>query len=319
MGEYIGVSVSVGMFLRLYLLSLVAATTVCGDNLRGKHLTISTVVHTPYFIVKDNNGSLTGNDRYEGILVDLLRYISRELGFTYTFKLSSDGKYGTLTNTGEWTGMIGEVVRGEADMAVADMTVTSVREMAIDFTHPYKYSGLSVLYHRQGDRSLESLWDLLHLPSIKVGTYEGGSTMNYFKHSTLDVYQRIWNKMLRDGAMTQSNQEGVDMVLEKKGGYAYIMEAPSMEYAMERNCDLIQVGKVFSQRSYSLALPQGSPFVEEINRTILRLREKDEIERLFKKWIEITGEMSCPAHPPSPGTSSNAWHAITGFISTIFE
>jgi len=315
MGEYIGVSVSVGMFLRLYLLSLVAATTVCGDNLRGKHLTISTVVHTPYFIVKDNNGSLTGNDRYEGILVDLLRYISRELGFTYTFKLSSDGKYGTLTNTGEWTGMIGEVVRGEADMAVADMTVTSVREMAIDFTHPYMYSGLSVLYHRQGDRRLQSLWDLPNL-LIEVGTYEGGSTMNYFKNSENDVYQRIWNNMQREGAMTQSNQEGVDRVLEEKGGYAYIMEAPSIEYWIERHCDLIQVGKVFSQsQSYSLALPQGSPYVEEINRIILRLREEDVIEMLLKKWIYSGVTYSCP----ETTSKSNAWHAITGFISAIFE
>jgi len=308
MGEF---SVSVEMFLRLYLLSLVATTAVWGDSLRGKHLTISTVTNTPYLIIKDNSEALTGNDRYEGILVDLLDELSSRLGFTYTLKLASDGRYGVLTNTGEWTGMVGEVVRGEADMAVADMTVTSVREMVIDFTHPYMYSGLSVLYSRQGDRRLRSLEDVLSLDSIKVGTFQGGSTMNYFKHSTVPTYQRIWAKLQRDGAMTQSNQEGVDRVLEEDGGYAYIMEAPSMEYAIARNCDLIQVGKVFSPRSYALALPQGSSFVEEINRTILRLKEDDVIDMIIRKWVH-QGALPCPE------TTSNTWHSITDFISTIF-
>ena len=39
-----------------------------------------------------------------------------------------------------------QVMRGEADMAAADLTITAAREEVLDFTHPFMYIGLGVLY-----------------------------------------------------------------------------------------------------------------------------------------------------------------------------
>ena len=48
--------------------------------------------------------------------------------------------------TGEWNGLIGELVKGEVDIAVAAMTVTSEREEVIDFVSPYfAQSGISII------------------------------------------------------------------------------------------------------------------------------------------------------------------------------
>jgi ABC-type amino acid transport substrate-binding protein len=45
------------------------------------------------------------------------------------------------------------------------------------------------------------------------------------------------------------------------------------------------VGKIFEPQDYGLALPQGSPLREKINRAILKLVESDEFERTVKNWL----------------------------------
>jgi len=273
--------------IKLYLLLLAASSYVMAETLRGKSLIITTAINEPYFMKKDNFEELEGNNRFEGLVVDLLDELSADLGFSYTIKLVGDGSYGTLPESGSWTGMIGDLLRGEADMAAADITVTSRREMVVDFTLPYMYSGLSILYTKNGNnkRNFHSLEELACMDSVKVGTFAGGSTMHYFMKSRAPVDQRIWAKMENDGTLVRSNSEGIQRVLDDQGGYAFIMEAPSAEYYVARNCDLTSVGKVFSERAYGLALPQGSPYRKEINVAILKLRESDRIDLLIQKWF----------------------------------
>ena len=54
---------------------------------------------------------ITGEE--EGFCVDLADHLSKLLGFYYKFKTVSDGHYGKPDPmTGQWDGMIGEVMRG---------------------------------------------------------------------------------------------------------------------------------------------------------------------------------------------------------------
>ena len=45
----------------------------------------------------------------------------------------------------KWTGIVGELADGSADMAVADLTVTEAREEAIDFSIPFMSGGITIL------------------------------------------------------------------------------------------------------------------------------------------------------------------------------
>ena len=54
------------------------------------------------------------------------------------------GGYGALKN-GRWTGMIADLRSQKADMAVIDMSITSIRQTAVDFTMPYMTTG-NLLY-----------------------------------------------------------------------------------------------------------------------------------------------------------------------------
>jgi len=270
---------------RLMLLVLVLPIAMVEmSTLRGVDLKVTTVTHRPF--ITPNN--LSSGDRYQGLLVDMLRELSNMLGFTFTIHDNADRTYGKYVG-GQWKGMIGEVVNGEADIALADMTVTEKREEVVDFTHPFLYIGLGVIgYRGSAPRSLQQLAED---HSVKIGAFCCGSTAAAFANSTDPLYQKIWARMQEDpeNMMTNSNEDGVDKVLANRGGYVYIMESVSVDYEVARNCRLTEVGKRFMPRSYALALAQGSPHREELSRGILRLQESGKMEMLAKKWIGLEG------------------------------
>ena len=45
--------------------------------------------------------------------------------------------YGSKNPDGSWSGVIGDLVKGEIDIAVAGMTMTSEREEVVDFVGKY--------------------------------------------------------------------------------------------------------------------------------------------------------------------------------------
>ena len=57
--------------------------------------------------------------------------------------------------------------------------------------------------------------------------------------------------------LTTSNQEGIDKVLLEQGDYAFFMESTTIEYAIERYCQLQQVGGLLDSKSYGIAVQQG--------------------------------------------------------------
>jgi len=70
--------------------------------------------------------------------------------------------------------MIGELIRGEADIAVADLTITSKREEAVDFTHPFMNTGISILF-KKPTKKITSLFSFLSPFSNIVWIYIVGA------------------------------------------------------------------------------------------------------------------------------------------------
>lgn len=98
-------------------------------------------------MLKETLMPLRGNDRFEGFGIELIDKLSQRLGFNYTFKLQEDGAYGSPNKeTGEWDGMIRELMDDRADLAITDLTITAERESAVDFTMPFMNLGISILF-----------------------------------------------------------------------------------------------------------------------------------------------------------------------------
>uniref|UniRef100_A0A3P9NHZ8 Glutamate ionotropic receptor kainate type subunit 2 n=1 Tax=Poecilia reticulata TaxID=8081 RepID=A0A3P9NHZ8_POERE len=119
------------------------------DSLANKSLRVSTILEEPYVMFKKSDKPLYGNDRFEGYCIDLLRELSGILGFRYEVRLVEDGKYGSLDEgTGQWNGMVRELMDHKADLAVAPLAITYVREKVIDFSKPFMTLGISILYRK---------------------------------------------------------------------------------------------------------------------------------------------------------------------------
>ncbi|XP_062309118.1 glutamate receptor 1b isoform X2 [Osmerus eperlanus] len=115
-------------------------------GLQNRTYIVTTILESPYVMLKKNHDQFVGNDKYEGYCVELAAEIAKHVGYSYRLQVVGDGKYGSRdTDTKMWNGMVGELVYGKADVAVAPLTITLVREEVIDFTKPFMSLGISIM------------------------------------------------------------------------------------------------------------------------------------------------------------------------------
>ncbi|KAG5271421.1 hypothetical protein AALO_G00179560 [Alosa alosa] len=118
------------------------------DSLSNRSLVITTILEEPYVMLKKSDRALVGNDRFEGFCIDLLKELAAILGFSYEIRLVPDGKYGSQDDKGQWNGLIRELMEHKADLAVAPLTITYLREKVVDFSKPFLNMGISILYRK---------------------------------------------------------------------------------------------------------------------------------------------------------------------------
>ena len=106
---------------------------------------------------------------------------------------------------------------------------------------------------------INSVEDLAKQTKIKYGCLESGSTNTFFKDATDETYQKLYRVMSQnsDEVMMSSNKDGIDKVLLDQGSYAFFMESTTIEYVVERYCNLQQIGGLLDSKSYGIAVQQG--------------------------------------------------------------
>ncbi|KYN00558.1 Glutamate receptor, ionotropic kainate 2 [Cyphomyrmex costatus] len=371
-------------------------------------LIVITILEQPYVMLK-SGGNFSGNTRYEGFCIDLLKEIARIVGFTYRIELVPDGKYGVYDyETGEWNGIVRQLMDKKADLAVGSMTINYARESVIDFTKPFMNLGISILFKvptshqarlfsfmnplaieiwlyvlaayvlvsvtmfvvarfspyewnnphpchpgteivenqfslsnsfwftigtlmQQGSdlnpkatstRIVGGIWwfftliiissytanlaafltvermitpienaeDLASQTDIAYGTLDSGSTMTFFRDSMVETYKKMWRFMenKKPSVFVPTYEEGIQRVLQ--GDYAFLMESTMLDYIVQRDCNLTQIGGLLDTKGYGIATPMGSPWRDKISLAILELQEKGEIQILYDKWWKSPGD-----------------------------
>ncbi|XP_033188230.1 glutamate receptor ionotropic, kainate 2-like isoform X5 [Bombus vosnesenskii] len=371
-------------------------------------LLVITILEQPYVMLK-SRGNFSGNARYEGFCIDLLKEIAHMVGFAYRIELVPDGKYGVYDyETGEWNGIVRQLIDKKADLAVGSMTINYARESVIDFTKPFMNLGISILFKvptshparlfsfmnplaiqiwlyvlaayvlvsvmmfvvarispyewnnphpchteselvenqfslansfwftigtlmQQGSdlnpkatstRIVGGIWwfftliiissytanlaafltvermitpienaeDLAGQTDIAYGTLDSGSTMTFFRDSMIETYKKMWRFMenKKPSVFVPTYEEGIQRVLQ--GDYAFLMESTMLDYIVQRDCNLTQIGGLLDSKGYGIATPMGSPWRDKISLAILELQEKGEIQMLYDKWWKSPGD-----------------------------
>ncbi|CAB4054867.1 GRIN [Lepeophtheirus salmonis] len=132
---------------------------------------------------------------------------------------------------------------------------------------------------------IESAEDLAKQSNIGYGTLAGGSTMTFFRDSKVGNYQKMWRYMESKGeneSFVTSYESGVEKVLS--GNYAFLGESTMLDYLVQRNCNLTQIGDLIDSKGYGIATPKGSKWRDKISQAILFLQEKGVIQMYYNKW-----------------------------------
>lgn len=175
-----------------------------------RHLRIVTIKHEPFTAIHDvyhssrlgtscpvntvpckefNNGSDTSSNTAHGglwrpsegaskilccygVMIDILLKILEIEEFSFELYLVKDGKYGSLDPvTKQMNGMIGDVYRGFADLALAVITITEERSEYVSFTTPYIGTALKFLVKRFKSRNrnfAQTISDMRLMKSFSV-------------------------------------------------------------------------------------------------------------------------------------------------------
>ncbi|KAH8385446.1 hypothetical protein KR009_008145, partial [Drosophila setifemur] len=152
---------------------------------------------------------------------------------------------------------------------------------------------------------IESASDLAEQTEISYGTLEGGSTMTFFRDSKIGIYQKMWRYMENRKAtvFVKTYEDGIKRVMD--GNYAFLMESTMLDYAVQRDCNLTQIGGLLDSKGYGIATPKGSPWRDKISLAILELQEKGIIQILYDKWWKNTGDV-CNRDDKSKESKANA-------------
>ncbi|XP_017759687.1 PREDICTED: glutamate receptor ionotropic, kainate 2-like isoform X1 [Eufriesea mexicana] len=137
---------------------------------------------------------------------------------------------------------------------------------------------------------IENAEDLASQTDIAYGTLDSGSTMTFFRDSMIETYKKMWRFMenKKPSVFVPTYEEGIQRVLQ--GDYAFLMESTMLDYIVQRDCNLTQIGGLLDSKGYGIATPMGSPWRDKISLAILELQEKGEIQMLYDKWWKSPGD-----------------------------
>lgn len=91
-----------------------------------------------------------------GYSMDILEKLQTDLRLKVDLHVVKDGFYGSLFN-GTWNGMIGELIKGEADLLMAPITTTTKRSYFVEFGEIYMEITLVIVLPTKQSNNLQFL------------------------------------------------------------------------------------------------------------------------------------------------------------------
>ncbi|XP_056638600.1 glutamate receptor ionotropic, kainate 3-like isoform X2 [Diorhabda sublineata] len=343
------------------------------SDIRNKTFKVMITLTEPYGMRVESMDPVYGNDQYEGFAIDIIKELSAIRGFNYTFVVREDKKNGEFDNkTGQWNGIIGDLIDENADLAICDLTITKDRAEVVDFTGPYMMLGsimqqgseielksistrmvagmwwfftllmvssytanlAAFLTTEKPDPHFSNLHELVEnsrLMNIMVGAKAGGATANFFKSKYAadpdSDFGKIYKFMLEDQKKLKiiDNKDGVQAA--RKGYYAFFMEDKSIEYEVQRKCDLYQVGDKLDEKGYGIAMRKNSTYRNSLSTALLLMQNSGKIDEIKRKWWEERkGGGQCSADAENgdatplnlKGVGGVFWVTIGGTILSFF-
>lgn len=163
--------------MRLFLTGLILVITVLTQTAAAQTLNVATVTRPPF--------SMTENGADTGFSIELLEALAQALGWDY--RIDRQEQFGD---------MLGAVTNGTADLAIANISITSARETMMDFSQPIFEAGLQIMVPAGQNSSpslLRALWSTDLLLAVTLAfliLMGGGMLMWWFERRAQPYFDR---------------------------------------------------------------------------------------------------------------------------------
>lgn len=181
--------------------------------------------------MRDKRGNLIG---YE---IDVATQLAKDMDVEVEF-------YPTA-----WDGIIPALLAGKFDVIISGMSITTKRNLSVNFTKPYAYSGLKMVANKKMTEGMSSFDDFNNSNvtfTARRGATPAVAIQNIFPKAKLLQFDE-------DGAAIQE-------VLNGKA-HATVAAEPSPSWDVARNPETlhIPIDQLFDQKGEAMALRKGDP------------------------------------------------------------
>jgi polar amino acid transport system substrate-binding protein len=124
--------------------------------------------------MKDKQGKLIGFE------IDVARQLAKDMGVDVEFVPTA------------WSGIIPALMTGKFDVIIGGMGITPERNLKVNFTMPYDYSGMSMVAHKQKAQGFTSLADFNNKDvniAVRMGTTAEQAARKYLPKAGLRLFE----------------------------------------------------------------------------------------------------------------------------------
>lgn len=227
------------------------ALSGCSGEEKSNTLHFATSAEYPPFEYLDH-GELKGFD------VDLAKLIAKELGKEAVF------------DNMQFSSILPAISYGQDDMAISTITITPERKVNLDFSSPYYFESMAVVFKKESP-----IGSPTQLANKKLAC-QLGTTMELWtkKHAPTAELISMNNNNQAIAALKAGHVEAV--IMDGAQGLVFSQNNPGLAYALIATSD----------DGYGIALPKNSPLTPQVNQALKKLKESGAIDKLQQQWLE---------------------------------
>jgi polar amino acid transport system substrate-binding protein len=212
------------------------------------------------FEIRDRQGNIIGFD------VDLAKKMASELKVKVSF-----------VNT-QWDGIIPALLTDKFDILMSGMTITSERNLQVNFAKPYIVVGQTILLARRLAAKVKSYKDLndpQYTVATKLGTSGETACRRYLPLAHLRTYETE-----ADAALEVRNGRADAFVYDLPFNSVYVAQYPD---------NLVHLKEPFTHEPLGWAIRKGDPdFLNWLDNFLDQIRNDGTYDVLYQRWFEGT-------------------------------
>lgn len=181
--------------------------------------------------MKDKTGKLIGFE------IDVARRLAKDMGVDIEF---------VPTN---WSGIIPALLVGKFDVVIGGMGITPGRNLKVNFSIPYDYTGMSIVAHKKVANGFDSLEDF-NKPSVILAARMGSTPVDAAKKYMPNAELRLFN-----------DESQVFQELINGRVHAVVSSAPTPAFQALKYPDrlFLPLSETFTREPIGFAVRKGDP------------------------------------------------------------